>query len=274
MNFKARFRAFWTRFGVAFSGALFLIVPALAWIWGLNVGNAIVWATGVVLLAYTIETQGMRMEMVRQNEIAIQPLLIASVQWRNLTQDYGFILRNIGKGSALYAQVSDIEVSAAGDYRIMGKFKGMDCIEPGKDSEMNVDLTLEGKGEVAQMRRDFGANLGPGSSKSYEVTITYEDVSGQKRESIMLMGKGGIRLLNHEKVRTERLATDPKQWDTNTLGLILGFVGTIVLALSGLYGFHVGFGHGIRWKPGWFYFHIIGWILFLVGFGIQLRMRE
>ena len=48
---------------------------------------------------------------------------------------------------------------------------------------------------------DFIANLNPQTAdKGYDVTISYEDINGQKRESVVRMGKGGIRLLSHGKV--------------------------------------------------------------------------
>ena len=44
-----------------------------------NLSNVIYWLTGLIVLMYTIETFGMRLEMVRQNDLAIQPLVIAVI---------------------------------------------------------------------------------------------------------------------------------------------------------------------------------------------------
>lgn len=271
MNLKARFRAFWTRFGVAFSGALFFIVPALAWIWGLNVGNAIVSATGVVLLAYTIETQGMRMEMVRQNRIAIQPLLITGIGRGGTAHDRTMLVRNIGKGAALSVQVHDIEITRDDAMRFTRRFRGVDCVEAGKHEEIDAYVAIE-DAEGETRLADLVVHLDPHTAeRAINVTLSYEDIDGQKYETEMQMGRGGIKLLNRRNLATE--TPNFRRWDTNTTGLFLNIIGTVVLTLSGLYGFHAGFGHGIRWKAGWFYFHIIGWILFFVGVCIQLRMR-
>ncbi len=52
----------------------FLIIPATTHWLGLGIGNGLLWITGLVVFWYTLETRGLREEMVRQNEMAIQPL--------------------------------------------------------------------------------------------------------------------------------------------------------------------------------------------------------
>ena len=56
----------WVRFAV--SGIVaFIIVPAVAKLLGFDVVVGIALGTGLVVLAYTVETQGMRLELVRSN---------------------------------------------------------------------------------------------------------------------------------------------------------------------------------------------------------------
>ena len=89
----------------------FVIVPILFRWMGFSGGNTVLWSTGLVVLAYTIETQGKRLEMLRQTEIDIQPLLIARVerkQWRGGEYKNLVILQNIGRGPALFVQPKDI----------------------------------------------------------------------------------------------------------------------------------------------------------------------
>lgn len=208
MNFNTSFGAIWTRFGVAFSSALFLIIPALAWIWGWNLNNAIVWATGVVLLAYTIETQGMRLEIVRQNDIAIRPLLLSSIESRPVEgrnpveYERVLILQNIGRGPALFIQVNDIkiDIDVKGGISSVIRFDKLDCIQAGEKAALDPYLHAERRGGGSIRIMDAVSNLDPlFAGRSYNVTISYEDINGQKYESKVLMGRGGVRLLNHGK---------------------------------------------------------------------------
>ncbi len=202
MNLKTGFKALWARFGVEFSLALFLIAPAVAWISGRDVGTAILWATGIVLLAYTIETQGMRLEIVRQNEIAIQPLLMTTVGRREETQDMELILRNIGRGPALFVRVLDATLSAGEGGRLVAEFDGIDCVEAGKDVFVRFRIILirgEKREEVAE-GRNFLANLDPGiATASYDFSILYEDTIGWMHRSVIRMGKGH-RLVEHGRL--------------------------------------------------------------------------
>lgn len=71
----------WFRFFMLAS--LILLVPlTLQHIWDLDLLVGVTGMTALILLWYTIETQGMRLEVVRQNEIAILPLVILSIELR------------------------------------------------------------------------------------------------------------------------------------------------------------------------------------------------
>ena len=202
----ARFNALWPRYSIGVSAALLVLIPGLAWGLGLNLGNAILWATGVVLLAYTIETQGMRREIIRQNEIAVQPLLIAGVEERPAEPGsiarykWQIVLRNIGRGPALRIQLREIELHPdEGMGRFVAKFETVDFLEAGKDAVVKATARLEGEGGEGIIG-DLIASLNPRSAnETYDVTIAYEDVGGQKWECVVRLGKGGIRLLNHKR---------------------------------------------------------------------------
>src|SRR3989338_1481132 len=191
----------WILFLLAFD-AFIVILPIESAI-GFNLNNALLWLTGIVILAYTVETQGLRLEMVRQNEIAIQPLLIARIerrQWRGEKYKNSVILQNIGRGPALFIQFKDVLLNELALGRFVGEFATVDCIEAGKDAIADASWRFEGDGEEPSQPRDFVPNLNPQTAdQSYDVTITYEDINGQKRESVVRMGKGGIRLLKQGK---------------------------------------------------------------------------
>src|SRR5712691_6619831 len=84
---------------------IYVIVPGLVcYLDSKNLSNVIYWLTGLIVLMYTVETLGMRLEMVRQNELAIQPLVIAVI-WGHPDESRQLMLRNIGRGPALSIRV-------------------------------------------------------------------------------------------------------------------------------------------------------------------------
>ncbi|MGH7773976.1 MAG: hypothetical protein ACREQA_17270, partial [Candidatus Binatia bacterium] len=168
---------------------------------------AVLWSTGLVVLWYTVETHGLRLEMVRQNEMAIQPLVVATIEekWEQRTAPTArdcVVLKNIGRGTALYIQPAEIEFEKVSGGRFVARFERIDYLEPGKDAVSEVNWRGEFQ-EGASEPIDFVSNLKPYlATRTYDVRISYEDINGQKRESIVRMGKGGIRLLDHGKVKS------------------------------------------------------------------------
>jgi Ca2+/H+ antiporter len=79
-----------------------------------HLNNWLLLLSGIVVLLYTVETQGLRMEMVRQNEIAIQPVVIALIEERSggtvseTRSRQQLVLRNVGRGTALFIKVQDV----------------------------------------------------------------------------------------------------------------------------------------------------------------------
>jgi len=169
----------------------------------LNSNNALLWLTGLVVLVYTIEPQEMRLELVRQTEVGIQPLIITRIERREVSPskfDNVVILQNIGRGPALFIQAKEFDYDVEGSVRWVGKFDKVDYIEAGKDTVAKATLEIREGKEVYQ-QQDLVNNLHPDySNRTFDVTISYEDINGQKRESVVRMGKGGIRLLTHGSV--------------------------------------------------------------------------
>src|SRR5947209_927737 len=60
-------------------GALPLVVGRLASPLGLKAGDGLVLGTGLIIIWYTIETHGMRRQLVRQNETAVRPVVITQL---------------------------------------------------------------------------------------------------------------------------------------------------------------------------------------------------
>jgi len=167
---------------------------------GNALNNALLWLTGVVVLFYTVETQGLRLEMVRQNEMAIQPLVIATIEDREtqrtaIGSESVLVLRNIGRGAALFVKISDVDFAELEGQPHVMKFDSIDYIEPGKDMVMHPNIFHRDEQTAS---RGYVSHLDPRYSyQSLMLNVMYEDIDGQRRESVVKMGKGGIRLLKH-----------------------------------------------------------------------------
>lgn len=195
----------WNTFAVVGS-AVFIVVPLLGTLLGYKPSTVILWATGLVVLAYTIEAYRIRLELVRQNEIAIQPVLITTIEeirtGTGKTRRFKnqIVIRNIGRGPALFIKVNEMDLFEEADVHFVAKFDTVDCLESGKDTLAKVALWSHAPKEV-QERFDFVSNLDPRyATRTFQVVISYEDIAGQKRESVMQMGKDGVRLLRHRRV--------------------------------------------------------------------------
>ena len=79
---------------------LFGLVPPVSWLMGWGAAAGVFWATGVVVLLYTVETHYMRREMVRSNAMQVQPVLITRLAGSPHGEGQGdrFWAHNIGKG--------------------------------------------------------------------------------------------------------------------------------------------------------------------------------
>ena len=99
------------------SAFLFAVLP---WLlkrqgWTTSLSDGIYIGTGIAVVWYTVETYYLRREMVRTNEIAVLPLVVVGVEQVPVpgvavgaTFARKVILRNIGKGPALFVQLTGI----------------------------------------------------------------------------------------------------------------------------------------------------------------------
>jgi len=229
MQLRSLWDSYWGRV-IGGSVALFGLLPSLLVAWkgseyytlGVYIG------TGVAIVWYTVETSYLRRAMIQQNqlageqlkvaieqkaialqqnEIAIQPLLVVTIEERQtglaprLTFGPQMAMRNIGRGPALFIRIRELVLTDLIDgLRFLVKFETLDCLEPGKDHIVRASFTYEGpavRGEVPE-QFDFVASLNPASAvETYEVVVEYEDTSGQRRGSVVQMGRAGVRLLRH-----------------------------------------------------------------------------
>jgi hypothetical protein len=173
-----------------------------------SVAVVLYWLTALVVLAYTVETYGMRQEMIRQNELAVEPIVIALVETGPASRSHErvLVLKNIGKGPALFITSPECRlVDVAGDrVPFIATFTPVSFLEPGHD------CIMESKGRSETQPRfacDPVKSLDPTSAhETYGLRINYQDVTGEGLMTAMQMGKGGIRLLEHRKTRQPRWA--------------------------------------------------------------------
>jgi len=188
---------------------VFTVVPLTAWLAGYDTNNLLLWLTGVMVLLYTVETHGLRLEMVRQNEIAIQPVIIALIEERSggTVSETMFrqqlILRNVGQGTALFLKVQDLTLTdPAGDrVRFVARFAPISYLEPQREEFVRVTECRPIDTYFPSDNFDPVVSLAqPYALEDYNVVIEYRDTDGGARETLMQIGKGGIRLLGHRKV--------------------------------------------------------------------------
>lgn len=176
---------------------------------GSSLSNGIYFATAVVVLWYTIETRNMRLEMVRQNEMAVRPLLVTAVEWvkeetvlwsrsRGTTtipsSSELLLIHNVGRGPALSVHIEDLS-----DDRLRVSFNTIDVIPAATAERAQATVYADGR-KADEGPAAFIASLKATSTQTYRLTVRYRDVAGRQHFSIVQMGKDGTRLLQHSGV--------------------------------------------------------------------------
>ncbi len=185
---------------------LFIMLPFFLEAGPLN--NALLWLTGVMLLLYMVETQGLRLEMLHQNQAAIEPLVIAALEERpeedgERTPSSSVVLKNLGRGPALCVLIYDIEIEKMINGHLTASFELIDYIEPGHDKIARVKWDDNNKREEPdELTSDLDLRQ---ANRTYNLTIVYDDIDEKSYESVVQLGKGGVRLLRHgRKARRRR----------------------------------------------------------------------
>ena len=147
----------------------------------------------------------MRNELVHQNQLAVQPLVLAALEREDVAFDQRklhVILRNIGRGPAFFVCVDDFSIIAGDNgtsYRL--HISPIDCIGGGEKAYCNVARiarTAEGSEQALSLGTDPVAALDPDSAnRTHILAVRYEDIDHGKYVATTQMGKSGIQLLNH-----------------------------------------------------------------------------
>ncbi len=110
----------------------------------------------------------------------------------------GLVLRNIGRGPALYVHVEDIVVDRGAG--LFACFEPPNILIPGEEVLVPVNLCIEENGKKVRREGSFIATLKPRpvGKHDYEIVIHCQDLSGRRRDTRMMMGASGTVLVSHE----------------------------------------------------------------------------
>lgn len=203
MDWRKFWHPYWGRVIVGSLG-LFVLLPLLMGVIRRrfdDYATGIYLGTGIAVIWYTVETFYLRQAMVLANRIAVFPLVVARVQFVQVSgaagQNYAerVVLKNIGKGVALAVQVQDFDVETTELGRMGKRIEGPDAIEAGQEVAVESYGFLEADNHVQKVVETLAPHLKPTAQAPHEVVISYADVAGGSHRSVMQMGRGGIRLL-------------------------------------------------------------------------------
>jgi len=150
--------------------------------------------TGIAVFWYTVETYYLR-------RATVMPIVVARIQSRPAGHVAGIgptyaetvILQNVGKSAALFVEVEDFDRQVDQAVVTYKHIEGVDVIEAGEA----VPVKSAGYLNQTEAFDTLVSFLKATSPSTHEITILYDDIDGGKHESVMQMGKGGIRLLRH-----------------------------------------------------------------------------
>jgi len=180
-------------------------------------------STGIAIVWYTVETFQLRRTMVRQTQLAgkqieigteqnriareqaetaIRPLLVSRIEHRGYagvivpSPRVEFVIRNIGHGSALFVQVQDFTVRTQDKGSVLVHIDPIAVVEPAK---VEIPILKPDPPHVGEQRPDpdeLVRSLSPQTAPDdCEIVILYENIRGQRFESVVRMGRSGTKLL-------------------------------------------------------------------------------
>jgi hypothetical protein len=191
----------WLVFWVVLAIVMLVPVGMMFFGWKLSsLNDVLIWLTGIVVLVYTIETQGLRFEMVRQNEMALKPFLVLFVKGNPWQRQ--LVLKNIGQGAALFVRIEDVllgkvvgDLAAMRD-RVVGgvaTFTQYNYIESGEEAGVQALCATDPR--AGRINLDFLPSIDPDKAQdNYEMTIHYQDVEGRPYQTHMRIGKDGVEI--------------------------------------------------------------------------------
>lgn len=186
---------------ILFAIGLVILILCM-WIFGIRMEEITGWVllgTMVVIILYTIETDRMRKEMIRQTELSIKPLIAVHSESR-FAEEIGtnlikLFIKNVGYGVAKNVQIDKLEVKEVTDkgedITIVFAFPTISAIIVGEKLEINKMAMPRGEfppHPLQYMGYHFRA-------QAHILNITYEDLIEREHLSKVQCSKEGCRIL-------------------------------------------------------------------------------
>jgi len=180
---------------VGFASFLILMVAGRA---ALGWAEAIYFATGIVVLWYTIETWKLRREMQRQTNLQVRPFL--SISFRGVGMERRALVQNLGLGLARSVRVSDVRLTPS--VKLQGGF--LTHLPRGAEEPIPCRVFIRLRdgdpfGELPLKDRDWtvAANLSTGR---HQVTFTYASLAGAWYETTLQLADGTVHIAVDEEI--------------------------------------------------------------------------
>lgn len=145
-------------------------------------GNTILFGTAIAIIWYTIETNELRRETIRQTDLSILPSLAISKTGKNIFQ-----ICNVGKGPA-----NNIEFeSPSYDDQLIFLIPDVLCLLPAEKATVLIKPILHGN-DLSDSDLDFSVHLGiEYGIKQFNFSAVFEDLARQKYCQELELGKDG-----------------------------------------------------------------------------------
>jgi hypothetical protein len=177
--------------------AFVAVVSALVRYRGYGSSEAIYLVTGIVLLAYTIETWRLRREAQLQTELQARPVI--SLRMRGALLQRRATMVNVGRGLAWNIRVADVVVNSSLELRA-GVATHM---SPGEEGTLpfKVWMRLSAADPISEVpMEDAGWNVGHAlEHDEVVVTITYASIVGQWYETRIQITQGAPQIVGDRR---------------------------------------------------------------------------
>jgi hypothetical protein len=149
------------------------------------VSPCLIFLTLLAIVWYSLETRGLKVQMIRQNELTLRPRLIVYA-----VAGTRFRVKNIGNGAALDTWVEDYLLALPGEVCIRYSFKCQNLLESGEDRLLDIETDV---GEYTSIARAHAlSQLQPISApRALDIKLHYKNVNGKEySKDTARIGKG------------------------------------------------------------------------------------
>jgi len=153
-----------------------------------SISSIILSLTFLAILWYAWETRGLKIQIIRQTELSLRPLVL--IDWISPGK---YVLKNIGNGPALDIQID--EISLIDELAIKYSFKRIDLLET--KEQRDLEILIGGRTAIIM---ELGAIMPHSAGKDFDYFIKYADLNGMRYESNGKVGKVGAIFLGTRRI--------------------------------------------------------------------------